>query len=141
MIFFYLCSLIARKDYQRTEIARLFRVRGQQQVAPNIKLDPKTKKQVVMIFKEAMNNCAKYSECTDVSLNIECAERFTNITLVDNGKGFDVDKKSKGRGLKNIVDRSKKIGALVAISSNSEGTSIRLDRIPHMSEEINAKDS
>ncbi len=105
----------------------------------NITLDPQTKKQIVMIFKEAMNNCAKYSECKHVEFTINSTNEYSCLQLKDDGKGFDVKKKSKGRGLKNMMNRSQKIKADLTVVADANGTSIHLDRIPHMSDSFNAK--
>lgn len=100
-------------------------------------LDPQTKKQVVLIFKEAMHNCAKYSESTLVELTVETSEGYSSIRLKDNGKGFNVHRQSKGRGLTNMKDRSEKIGGNLSIVSGKEGTVVMLNRIPHLRDEKN----
>ncbi len=117
-----------------------FRAIGNPMDKSNLRLDPQTKKQVVMIFKEAMNNCSKYSECENVELNISSNESYSSIELTDDGKGFNIEKKSKGRGLKNMMVRAKKMNANITIRSNNNGTSILLDRIPHMSDNFNTED-
>ncbi len=95
-------------------------------------LDPQTKKQVVLIFKEAMHNCAKYSESTLVELTVESSEGYSSIRLKDNGKGFNVHRQSKGRGLTNMKNRSEKIGGNLSIVSGESGTVVMLSRIPHL---------
>ena len=116
-----------------------FSVKGHLEEKREVTLDPKTKKQVVMIFKEAMSNCAKYSECQKVEVIISHSPNTSTIELRDDGIGFEVKKKSKGRGLKNMIDRASKINAELTIFSNDEGTSIKLARIPHMRESLNSK--
>jgi len=105
-----------------------------------INLDSQTKKQVILIFKEAMNNCAKYAICSKVHLKLASNGESLMIELSDNGQGFNVKSKSKGRGLKNMVERAKKIGADINITSNKKGTIINLNRIPHMSDEYFAEE-
>lgn len=95
-------------------------------------LDPQTKKQVVLIFKEAMHNCAKYSESTVVELTIETSQGYSSIRLQDNGKGFNVHRQSKGRGLTNMKNRSEKIGGNLSIVSGKTGTLVTLHQIPHL---------
>ncbi len=104
-----------------------------------IQLDPQTKKQVVLIFKEAMHNCAKYSECTVVELTVETIEGYSSIRLKDNGKGFNVHRQSKGRGLTNMKNRSEKIGGNLSIVSGEEGTVVVLHRIPHLRDRKESK--
>jgi len=118
-----------------------FRTSGYQMEYTEYFLDPQTKKQVVMIFKEAMNNCIKYATCNKANLHLSSDESFSKITLSDNGKGFDVQLKSKGRGLQNMAARAKKINANFEIVSNDKGTTITLDRIPHTSDSYSLQDT
>ena len=111
-----------------------FKIKGFHINQDKLMLDPQTKKQVVMIFKEAMNNCVKYSELKHAVLTISATKLFSNIELTDDGKGFDLNKKSKGRGLKNMKNRAGKINAELNIITNDKGTTIELHRIPHMSD-------
>ena len=99
-------------------------------------LDPQAKKQVVMIFKEAMNNCAKYAASTQVTFTVRSDGQYATFELRDNGKGFNVQQKSQGRGLQNMVNRAKKIGGDFSITSSPKGTHIILRRIPHSRDEF-----
>lgn len=100
----------------------------------SIKLDPQTKKQVVLIFKEAMHNCAKYAESSLVELKIKHTNDFSSLILTDNGIGFNVNRQGKGRGLINMKQRAEKIGGKLSISSGDEGTQVSLENIPHLRE-------
>jgi signal transduction histidine kinase len=117
-----------------------FRIKGFHINQDKLMLDPQTKKQIVMIFKEAMNNCVKYSECKHAILTISTTKQFSSVELTDDGKGFDLDKKSKGRGLKNMKNRANKINAELNIITNDKGTTIQLHRIPLMSDNFKAED-
>ncbi len=110
-----------------------------QEVFEDRMLSPKTKKQMVMIFKEAMTNAIKYSDGTQAQLILETNGAFSKMEFRDNGSGFEVSIKSKGRGLKNMEARAKKIDATIVIHSSSRGTSILLDRIPHMGDVFSDK--
>ena len=112
-----------------------FRTSGYKEEQAQIMLDSQTKKQVILIFKEAINNCTKYANCNQILLKLTSNDEGLTIELNDNGKGFNVKSKSKGRGLKNMAERAKKIGANINITSNGSGTTISLERIPHMSDE------
>ena len=109
-----------------------FRVSGYKECLYDVILDPQTKKQIVMIFKEAIHNSAKYAQATSIHLDVATNGAYSNMTLYDNGTGFHVNQKSKGRGLKNMKDRAEKIKAQLDIQSNDKGTAIVLSRIPHM---------
>ena len=93
-----------------------------------------------MIFKEAMNNCLKYAKAERVNLKLTANGKFSKMEFSDDGVGFDVHKKSKGRGLQNIKNRANSIDARLCIESSSEGTTIVLDRIPHTSDDFSDKE-
>lgn len=108
-----------------------FRVSGYNECLYEVILDPQTKKQIVMIFKEAIHNSAKYAQASVVQLTVTTNGHYSTITLTDDGRGFSTYQKSKGRGLKNMKDRAEKIKAYLDMQSNKKGTSIILNRIPH----------
>lgn len=93
----------------------------------NINLSMNSKRHLIYIFKEGMNNILKYAECTKVDLKFGFYHNDLEILLEDNGIGFDVKNCPKGYGLKNIFLRSKQININVNISSGERtGTKIML---------------
>ncbi|MEM9835427.1 MAG: triple tyrosine motif-containing protein, partial [Bacteroidota bacterium] len=112
-----------------------FSTQGEYLTPKPIRLDPQTKKQILLIFKEAMNNAAKYAEAQRIVLSVASSAAGLAISLRDNGRGFQLDKKVKGRGMKNMQARAQKIGAEISITSTSQGTVVRLARIPHLRED------
>ncbi len=118
-----------------------FRTHGLELAQHEIGLNPQTKKQVVLIFKEAMTNCLKYADCAQVDLSLKSNGRYSRIELIDNGKGFNVAVKLKGRGLKNMKTRAQKINADLQINSSTKGTSVCLSRIPHTSDRFQLQDA
>jgi signal transduction histidine kinase/ligand-binding sensor domain-containing protein len=93
----------------------------------NIKLDMQTRKNLYLIFKEAMNNAAKYAECSIVNLKIMAEPGKMKMTISDDGKGFDRQVSKQGNGLTNMEHRAAQMkGKLVIHSMKGEGTSITL---------------
>jgi len=81
----------------------------------------------LLIFKEAVNNLAKYSAASEAKIYLEFQHPFLILTVSDNGKGFDQQKIKNGNGLKNMQSRAKKIGAVYHLSTCvGQGTSITL---------------
>ena len=118
-----------------------FRTSGYKIDETNFILDPQTKKQIIFIFKEAMNNCAKYANSKKVILRLDSNVSYSTLELKDDGIGFDIQSGGKGRGLKNMKNRAKKIGAELKISSTlDKGTTILLSRIPHLRDINSFKD-
>lgn len=89
---------------------------------------------LIMIYKEALNNCLKYANATTVMLEAEMREKgVLHITLSDNGKGFNVEEVVKGNGLNNMRNRAERLkGKLYIDSRPGQGTSINLHfRLPN----------
>ena len=90
-----------------------------------IKLHMESRQFLYLIFKEAMNNAVKYSECSEIALKISVDRKKLSITLQDNGKGFTKDTLKTGNGLINMQERAKKIkGELRIESQPGSGTVI-----------------
>ncbi|MEO6166382.1 MAG: two-component regulator propeller domain-containing protein [Chitinophagales bacterium] len=85
-----------------------------------IKLNMEQRKNVFMVFKEALYNIVKYAECTQVEISIRDTGKKILLEIADNGKGFEVKevKSYNGNGLKNMRFRAKEIDAEISIDSN-----------------------
>lgn len=92
----------------------------------DIKLRTETRREVLMIFKEAVNNIARHSGCTRV--DIELSDRGGRLTLKlnDDGKGFDSSRESEGNGIVSMARRAERLKGTLEITSSSEGTSMIL---------------
>lgn len=93
----------------------------------NRKLNMQTRKNLYLIFKEAINNAAKYAECSVLRVNIVYENGNVNMVITDNGKGFDNINAKEGNGLANMRQRAAQMkGKLVIESSKESGTIISL---------------
>jgi signal transduction histidine kinase len=80
-----------------------------------------------LIFKEAINNIAKYSGATKVQANICRNNDHIYLNVYDNGIGFDLQKVNNGNGLKNMQKRAEKLGGNLTVNSAKNcGTSVIL---------------
>jgi len=70
------------------------------------KLDMQKRQHIYLILKEAINNLIKYSGCSSVSINADCAGEMLKIEVADNGGGFDIGKTRLGNGLNNMQKRT-----------------------------------
>lgn len=94
----------------------------------NKKLPYYWSKQLIYIFKEAMTNALKHSECTEVSLKFTFKNDQLTIECVDNGKGISEMELTSNNGLLNMKQRAKKIGGELIIKTiKHSGTSIIFD--------------
>jgi signal transduction histidine kinase len=85
------------------------------------------KRNILLIIREAMNNIAKYSKATDAALQISIVDKNVNITITDNGVGFDMSNGKKGNGLWNMKQRAKELNGYFHINTScNNGTSISI---------------
>ena len=86
------------------------------------------RKDFYLIFKEAINNLAKYSNAGKAIIELKYASHKLTLLITDNGKGFELTDKSQGNGLKNMKARADMLKGEIAIwSKPGEGTSVKLD--------------
>ena len=80
------------------------------------------------IVQELLNNVVKHADATIVLVQIMRHDNNLNITIEDNGKGFDVSNSFKGDGLNNVRSRVDYLkGQLDIQSIPGKGTSIHID--------------
>jgi anti-sigma regulatory factor (Ser/Thr protein kinase) len=96
----------------------------------NIFLGMQQRKNLYLIFKEAVSNAAKYSDCAEVSVNVVREGHHIHLDIADNGKGFtigNVPNGNGGNGLYNMQQRANEIKAEISIQSiPGKGTRISL---------------
>ena len=90
-------------------------------------LSKEEKRNLFLICKEAINNSIKYSAATQITADLISAGKKIQITIADNGKGFDEATVKKGYGLKNMQYRAGQIKYKVElVSSTGKGTQITI---------------
>jgi two-component sensor histidine kinase len=81
-----------------------------------------------LIFKEAVNNLAKYSEATKAMVNVVTDHATIRMDIIDDGIGFNKDTMLYGNGMENMKQRAEKWNAhLGVVSEPGKGTAITLD--------------
>lgn len=90
----------------------------------NSKLNLQQRRNLYLIFKEAVNNAVKYAEPTQVKVFLSSKPGYLKMEVIDNGKGFELSAVKKGNGIGNIEKRAREIGGTAVIASSSAGTNI-----------------
>lgn len=91
-----------------------------------VKLPIAYRQNIFLMFKEAINNSIKYSECKNIVLNVNTDYGKLDVEFKDDGKGFDMDNTKMGNGIHNIKKRAKLVNGTVTIDSNiGQGTHIK----------------
>ncbi|MBB2949848.1 sensor histidine kinase [Sphingobacterium sp. JUb56] len=80
------------------------------------------------ITQESISNVIKYAQANNVIVQISQNDDLLNLTIEDDGVGFDKNQITKGLGLKNIENRVQLINGTVDITSaKGEGTTINVE--------------
>lgn len=90
------------------------------------KLINKIKINLFRVVQEAINNINKYAEANHVIISFKEKNNSIEVLIRDNGKGFRINDRQKGIGLKNIQSRVKSLNGIFKLSSGKEGTSLEL---------------
>jgi signal transduction histidine kinase len=86
------------------------------------------RKDIFLIFKEAVNNAAKYARCTEMEVSFKLCNGRILLEVKDNGVGFDPDKLRSTNGLNNMRVRSAGLAGHCHIRARpGEGTTVLLD--------------
>jgi signal transduction histidine kinase len=92
-----------------------------------LKLSMEQRRNIYLIFKEAVNNAAKYSGAGGIDINAAVAKGELLLSIKDEGRGFDYTVATKGNGLRNLVKRAGELGARLEIASSpGSGTCVSL---------------
>ena len=83
------------------------------------------RKNLYLIFKEAVNNSLKHSNCNNLSVNFSITGKKLSLLVTDNGKGMVDENNSElkmgGNGISNMHSRSKESNGSISIISRPEG--------------------
>ena len=89
-----------------------------------------TKRQhIYLIYKEALNNIAKYAKADRVDIYLKNTAYQFMMEIVDNGKGVSDHALGGGHGLKSMKRRAEQLKGHLTIFSNG-GTTVRLEIPP-----------
>jgi ligand-binding sensor domain-containing protein/two-component sensor histidine kinase len=92
-----------------------------------LSLPMEKRKNVYLIFKEALNNALKYSNAERIAIRLVRHKGGVLLEVKDDGVGFDLSSSANGNGLDNMRSRAEAIrGVLDIESANGRGTVIRL---------------
>ncbi len=93
----------------------------------DIRLRTETRREVLLIFKEAVNNIARHSGCAQAEIEFTSQGRWLVLKLIDNGRGFDTSQSFDGNGLMSMGRRAERLGGtLEVVSHNGGGTAVTL---------------
>ncbi|GAC1429261.1 MAG: hypothetical protein NVSMB7_05960 [Chitinophagaceae bacterium] len=117
----------------RKSATRLFEARNMDyriEIQDNIKtirLPMDYRQHVYLVMKEASNNLVKYAEATEAIIRVSYRNNILEVTIEDNGKGFNSSLPCTGNGILNMQQRAGLMNAGLLIDSTpGRGTIISL---------------
>lgn len=102
---------------ENVRVTQQFSIDLEFKVRDEKKLDDKLKMTIFRIVQEQLNNTVKYAAASQVYIAIVQKDRHLQITIADDGKGFDTSKKRTGIGITNIISRTELFNGRVKIES------------------------
>ena len=92
-----------------------------------LRLGPDVRRDVFLIFKEAVNNAVRHSQCSKAEIELKIVGASLVLMVSDDGQGFDASQNGEGNGLVNMRRRAESINGKLEISSTiGEGTIVIL---------------
>ncbi|MEM9917587.1 MAG: two-component regulator propeller domain-containing protein [Bacteroidota bacterium] len=85
------------------------------------------KRHLLLIGKEAMNNCLRHAKCRQVRLQMHYNNKKLVLQIEDDGQGFDLEREKLGDGLHNMQSRARKVNGSLTIKSSEAGTLVQLN--------------
>jgi len=110
---------------ENIHLVQKFQIRLNFSVPNEQQLDDKLKMTVFRIVQEQLNNIVKHADASAITIDIIQRNHLLQVTVEDNGKGFDTMLKRKGIGISNIISRTELFNGRVKIDS-SPGNGCRM---------------
>ena len=83
------------------------------------------------IIQEFVNNALKHSGCNEIHITLYATKEEIELTINDNGKGFDASTRKKGHyGLDNMIARVEQLHLVLNIESEiGKGTVVKIRQL------------
>lgn len=98
---------------------------------PDLQVRAQVRHQLILAFREALQNIAKHANATAATLTIRYETPELLLRLTDNGLGFSKESEGVGKdGLRNMRSRLDAIGGICEVASQPEGGTAVKFRVP-----------
>jgi signal transduction histidine kinase len=93
---------------------------------------------VYRVVQEALTNCVRHARASRIQVSIKGAGSTLEVSVSDNGAGFDKGTRPPGLGLRGIEERARELGGTVQVrSAKGVGTTIAMTLpVPPAPEEV-----
>ncbi len=83
----------------------------------SVRLPPAVHVALYRITQESINNILKHSQAAEFTVTLEQEPDRIELSIVDNGNGFDTSETHSGLGLSSMRERAEGIGAVLTVNS------------------------
>jgi len=119
----FLCQMV-NQLCEGTPVRCRFHVLG---LPHDVQISSQTRHNINMAVKEAVHNAIKHSKATEVTIRMTLTRGVLDISIQDDGAGFQPTDKVGGHGLHNMKQRLANIGGRCFIESTpGQGTTVRI---------------
>ena len=116
---------IAQELLESKGIAVRFNLTGR---VEELKLPMNARKELLLIYKEAVHNASKHAEALHVTINLSRMDHKLTLSVMDDGKGFDPALHPDGHGLGSMQRRALTVGGILVLdSAPGNGTSVGIE--------------
>ncbi len=81
-------------------------------------ISEKLRLSIFRIIQEQLNNIFKHAKATNIFISLKQDEQILELSIKDDGIGFDSSEESNGIGLKNIINRTALLNGTISINSS-----------------------
>lgn len=121
---------LPRMLHYASELLEAKDINLQPEIAPEIekmKLSMEQRRDIYLIFKEAVNNLARHSRAKQAFIRFNLSDNILIMVVADDGKGFDMSTPVINNGLKNMRERARTHHWQLGVQSRQgAGTTITL---------------
>jgi signal transduction histidine kinase len=109
------------------DVAQRSGARVRLELAPDVRVEPATREELLRIAREAVSNAARHAQPNCVTVRLD-ANDVVRLRVSDDGRGFDpAAGRAGGHGLTSMRERARRLGGELRIESRAEqGTSVEL---------------
>jgi signal transduction histidine kinase len=90
------------------------------------RLDPDLEAVVYRVVQEALTNAARHANPDIVEVSLARENGELQVSIADDGRGFDVSQPTKGFGLVGMRERASLVGGRLELLSSPKGTTVRV---------------
>jgi signal transduction histidine kinase len=120
-------GLVPALNWQAKETAKRTGLRVQVTAAELGELPEEHKTCIYRVVQEALNNATRHAQASAVQVRVQRSERGIDLTVQDDGTGFDADR-VRGLGLLGMEERVRHLGGVFSIDSHAgRGTQLRIN--------------